>query len=47
MGFSDGKGYAVYAMLDFRYKEAGTLWPPISQLLFISRMSDDYVRIIL
>jgi hypothetical protein len=42
--FSDKRGYAVYSILDFRYANAGSLWPPINQSMYISELNDAYVR---
>jgi len=38
------KAYVVYSCLDFRYPDAGSLWPPISQSLFISELTSDFTN---
>ena len=40
----DKTGYAVYSILDFRYANAGSLWPPINQSMYISELNEAYVR---
>jgi hypothetical protein len=43
---SDKTGYAVYSILDFRYANAGSIWPPINQSMYISELSDAYVSLL-
>ncbi|KAF2663808.1 Arabinanase/levansucrase/invertase [Microthyrium microscopicum] len=38
----NGTGYAAYSVLNFNYKQAGSIWPPINQSMYISKLNDDY-----
>ena len=39
-----GQGYLVFSVLNFRYPEAGSIWPPIQQTLHISSLTPDFLN---
>ncbi|KAJ9615591.1 hypothetical protein H2200_001666 [Cladophialophora chaetospira] len=39
-----GQGYLVFSVLNFRYPQAGSLWPPIQQTLHISQLTPDFLN---
>jgi len=38
------KGYLVFSTLNFRYTDAGSLWPPINQTMHIAPLTDDFTN---
>jgi Glycosyl hydrolases family 43 len=40
----DNKGYLVFSALDFSDPKAGSIWPPITQTMHISPLTDDFTN---
>ncbi|KAL1297200.1 hypothetical protein AAFC00_004770 [Neodothiora populina] len=40
----DGKGYIVFSALNFMDPSAGSIWPPVTQTLHISELTDDLMN---